>query len=595
MKLSWSIAALASLALPALAGSVSIFLGAPGGTGSIRVLDEFGTVPAQDPAALQGIRLLDFDLAGRAALERLDEDRSRRFEDVAGAARVRLAEGRGSLYHFVRAEGTPDAAFGWFVIDRDGAPRLLAEAPANAWGADPFVERVAVAPGGESVLVATRFEDGGDLYELDVESGTATPRTSALPPFDFGGKGLLLAATFGAAAHASGLLRFDRATCDDVQPVAFDAATPPWFAREIVASSNGAFAATIAGEDQGLAHPFVFGASGSARCFCDEPTAMSGAGLLPDAPNGPWLAVSDDAAACAWRVGIGHAYSRELYVASAPAQSAPAAVEHLTRDALFEPYLDEVGVFVFTPARELLFAAGDPGANGSLFRRMDVFRAAIEPATGATSVRNLSVTSGEAVPPFLTYPALEPQRVAWSRSARSFLLFEPNAGLGRLLRVGAPGCEDEGLDELLGEITNLDMLETAGDDVLFAVRTVDEPDDRGIQSVPVDLDDDPDLVLPLSSAAHVDRSIVGPDGSCAFVTAQGGSEFVWRLPHGGSARLLTSRPLQYGRAFGYTHTGSVLLSVGPAAGPTQFVAWRANGTVRRLQSTSAGGAVLPGL
>lgn len=597
MKLTWSISVVPALALPVLAGSVPVFLGTPGGTGSIRVLDEQGASPAQNPPELRNVRLLDLDLAGRAALERLDEERSRRFEDVVGAARIRLADERGSLYHFVRDEGTPTAAFGYFVIDRDGVPHVLLEAPPNTWGGDPFVERVAIAPNGDGVLVATHVEDGGDLYELDVAHRTVTARTSALPPFDFGGNGLLLTPGFGAAAHAGGLLRFDRSSCADAQVVELAPSAPPaWFAREIVASSNGAYAVTIAGESSALAHPFVFGASGGAACFCDEATAMSGAGFLPYAPNGPWLAVSDDGAACAWRVGVGHMYSRELYVATTPAPSAPAVVEHLTRDALFEPYLDEVGVFVYTPARELLFAAGDPGANGSLFRRMDVFRASIDAAAGTTSVRNLSVTSGEPVPPFLTYPALEPQRIAWSRSANSFLLYEPRVDLGRLLRVETNGSGGSGFDTLLDEITGLDMLEHVGNDILLAVRTVDEPEDRGIQSLPADLDEDPDLVLPLSSAARVDRSSVGPDESCTFVTVMGANEYVWRLPHGGgSAHLLTSRPFQYGRALAYTRSSSVALALGPSTGPTQFVAWAANGSARRLQTIPLAGCVLPGL
>ncbi len=597
MKSLPPLAVLSCLAAPALAGSVTVFVGPPGGVGGVRVLDAAAHAAPGLPQELQGIRLLDFDLAGRAALERIDVDRSRRFEDVVGAARVRLANGRGSLYHFVRGEGTSDAVFGWFLVDSDGAPHVLLEGPANAWGGDPFVERVAISPDGSDVLVATHLGDGGDLYELDVAALSVTARTSALPPFDFAGDGLLLTSSFGAAAHANGVLRFGRSSCSDAEELAFPTATPPWLRRELVASANGAYAVTIAGASESEAHPFVFGATGAATCFCDEPTAMSGAGFLPYATNGPWLAVSDDGRACAWRVGLGHAYSRELWVASAPAPTATATVEHLTRDELFETYLDEVGVFVFSPARELLFAAGDPGANGSLLRRMDVFRATIDAATGATTVRNLSGTSGELVPPFLTYPALEPQRIAWSRSADAFLVYETNTGLGRLLRIDAdgqqPGC---GFDTLLDEVTGLDMLERSGDDILLAVRTLTHPSDRGIQSVPDELDEEPDLLVQLSASARVDRSIVGTDSSCTFVTVQGGSEYVWRLEHGSEhARVLTSRPLQYGRALAPLASGSIALSIGPDTGPTLFVAWDSNAGMRRLQSTPTPGCVLPGL
>lgn len=582
------------LAPRAAAGSISIFVGPPGGVGSVRVFDELGAAPAYDAAGLESIRLLAFDVAGRAALELVDDQASRRFEDAPGAARARLAGGRGSLYHFVRGEGAPEAVFGWFLVAGDGAARVLLELPANAWGHDPFLYRVAIARDGSGFLAATRFEDGGDLYEVDVASGSVAARTAALAPFDFGADGLLLARDFGAAVHASGILRFDRCGCSDASPVEFAApAAPAWFARELVASSNGAFAVTIAGAGAYAAHPFVLGASGPALCFCDTPTAMSGAGSLPYAEDGPWLAVSDDGALCAWRVGLGHAYSNELYLASAPQPGAPAAAEHLTRDELFHPYLDEVGVFVFTPARQLLFAAGDAGADGSLLQRADLFRATVDPATGVTTVRNLSQTSGELAPPFLNYAQLAPQRIAWSPSANACMLAAPVPAGGRLLRVPAAGGS---VDELLEGVTALDMLELAGDDLLLAVRTLDEPEERGIHTLPADLDEDPDLVLPLSAAARVARSTVGPDRSCVFVTTQNGSEYLWRLPTGEHAvpRLLTSRALTLGPTFAWTSGGAIALTVGAPGSAALVLLWSASGAVRRITTAGPGGHVLPG-
>ncbi|MBI5364139.1 MAG: hypothetical protein HZA53_13245 [Planctomycetes bacterium] len=595
MKTLLSIAVLLLSSAPrAVAGSVSMFVGAPGAVGSVRVFDEQGTPSAHDAAGLASIRLLAFDVVGRTALELVDEQGSRRFEDVPGAARVRLAGGRGSLYHFVRSEGAPEARFGWFLVGADGAARILFELPANAWGHDPFLERVAIARDGSGFLAATRFEDGGDLYEVDVTNSTVVPRTAALAPFDFGADGLVLARDFGAAVHASGVLRFDRCGCSGASPVAFAApAQPAWFAREIVASANGAFAVTIAGDGAYAAHPFVLGANGPALCYCDTPTAMSGAGFLPYAENGPWLAVSDDGTACAWRVGLGHVYSNELYLASAPQPGAPTAAQHLTRDALFHPYLDEVGVFVFTPARQLAFAAGDAGANGSLLQRMDLFSATVEPVTGVTTVRNLSQTSGELAPPFLNYALLAPERIAWSASAGAYLLYAPAATGGRVLRVTAAGG---GVDELLTDVAGLDMLELAGDDVLLAVRTLDEPEERGIHTMPSDLDEYPDLVLALSASARVARSTVGPDRSCVFVMEQGGNQYVWRLPHGehAVARLLTSRALSIGPAIAWTSSGAVALTIGAPGAPAQVLAWTADGTVRRITTAGAGGHVLPG-
>jgi hypothetical protein len=102
--------------------------------GSVRVHDELRSMPAFVVPRLQAVHLLEFDVAGRTALERLDDEGTRRFEDTPGAARIRLAGGRGSLYHFVRAGGSADTAFGWFLVGADGIARVLHEIRANAGG-----------------------------------------------------------------------------------------------------------------------------------------------------------------------------------------------------------------------------------------------------------------------------------------------------------------------------------------------------------------------------------------------------------------------------------------------------------------------------
>ena len=110
---------LASLALaPPASGDVTLFLGTPSGSGSVEVHDELGVLAVRRPPELQGIVLLPVDFVGRSALSQLDPTRPRWRSDVAGAARLQLPGGVGSLYRYRRdgLPGTP-SAFGFFLVE----------------------------------------------------------------------------------------------------------------------------------------------------------------------------------------------------------------------------------------------------------------------------------------------------------------------------------------------------------------------------------------------------------------------------------------------------------------------------------------------
>ena len=112
----------------------------------------------------------------------------------------------------------------------------------------------------------------------------------------------------------------------------------------------------------------------------------------------------------------------------------PVLDEHVTRDELFEDYLDEVGVFVFTPAGRLLFVAGDPPTSTSTFHEADFFSLDRGP-NGALDLRNLTLTSGDAVPPFDTYGTLEFTQLAWIEASSAYLALERESNELRLLAV----------------------------------------------------------------------------------------------------------------------------------------------------------------
>ena len=118
--------ALAFLALtpPALAAAdVSFFVGPPGGVGRVEIHDESGAGSPVTPPELANVRLLALDFVGRTRIGEFLPWKPRLRSDVAGAARLELQGGLGSLYRYERALPTGGAAFGFFVIGSDGAAR----------------------------------------------------------------------------------------------------------------------------------------------------------------------------------------------------------------------------------------------------------------------------------------------------------------------------------------------------------------------------------------------------------------------------------------------------------------------------------------
>lgn len=582
-----------TLSVSARAGDISVFVGPPGGAGCLRVFDEASVAPPIDPPALQGIRLLELDFAGRTALEELSAGGIRRFTDIPGAARVRLPGSHGSLYRYVRAEGTSSAAFGFMLVGADGSARSVFEVPAASDTSDPLIARVAVAPDGDAILVATRLACDGNLYEVDLATGGSIDLTSDRGPIALDGAGLLLQSSWGAAVYARGILRFDRSLHANARDIAFeDACTPSWFAKQIVASPNGRFAATIAGEDAAHSYAFVFDSQSSARCMSDEAGELSGAGYLPGARNGPWLAVSNDGHMCAWRTGDASALNRDLYLAiGSPSEGG--AAQQITRDDLFDPTLDEVGLFQFRLGGSLFFAAGDPGGDGqALMRRMDLFRATPGAQLGDVDLFNLSQTSGDATPPFVHYGYLDPDRVIWVPDSQSFVLYASDYDGGSLMHVES---DHGGTDEVMEEIAALDLIELVGGDILMATRAREDPDERGLLRMSTTLSGDPELVLPIAALAHVVHPTVGPDGALAFVVREGTDESLWRLlPGSGEVVLMTDRPLTYGPTLGFTSGGCLAMSAEVPGGATVFMCWSAEGLLRIVQTQSVQGFVLPG-
>jgi len=357
---------------------------------------------APEVAGIVGLELLPIDHVGRSELTSQIPGSPRLRTDVAGASRLELPENGGTLYHY-RSVNAGQWTYGVLHVGPDGVPRVALAQPALPGGAGPFLPWVAVGPHGRAVLVGTKREAGGDLIELDLVARTSTVRTSGVGPLTLGRDGLWLGETWGFGVSRDGIQRFARSpgAVSEVVPV-LGGAPALWRGDAAMSLSRNA-AVAVGGSSASALLPFVFGAQGPARRGATMPGRISPAGYAPDSTFGPFLAVSDDAATCAWRIELIDPFTQlpfqDMVVGRAAAAFPPVTV---TGDTYLLDTLDEVGRVFFTRIGELLYAAGEPNdpTEGGL-EAADVFGAVLD-AAGTPSIRNVSATSGQTTMPFLT-------------------------------------------------------------------------------------------------------------------------------------------------------------------------------------------------
>jgi len=576
-----------SLLVAPAPGGVVVFRD-QGATGNIVVVDPTGVTPNEHPALLQGIQLLPIEANGRTALERFLPDRTRLIEDIPGAGRLLLPQSNGSLYRFARPEAL-GSSFGFLLVDALGDARIVFERPGSGQGGDldPFVARVAVAPDGASFLAATVKSAGGNVFEVDLATGTAVERTNALPPLTFRETGLALHTAWGVAVSSRGVWRFDRAGAGELEFVPFTGGLPDYFGGDVVLSRNGLHAATIAGNAPTSAHVWSFTTTGSASCESATPTTLSGAGFLPDATDGPYLAVSDDGTHCAWRV---EGVTREAFLARTPEALAPVQV---TADAHYTDTLDEIGQFLFIPfTNSLVIAVGERSLTGPPFLEgVDYYEVTLS-ELGAPTFTNLTQTSGDLVAPFLSPSTLDPLDIFMHPTADRVMVHNGlSGGTGELL-LFEPGTQ--GLTTVLSDVKALDFAELIASDLVFSVR-------RGALAtremwrlsplwtgVPVQ-------VMSKPEDQTFERPAVRPDGWLGFVRKTPTAEFVHLYESAsGQVSRLTGRPLLYGPNLSFSPDGDLVLNVGQTPSPSVYVRWTPAGLPARLPVLSSPGFVLPG-
>lgn len=573
------------LALTAPAGAQgALFLGSEGGVGAVTQASAGGAVPVP---GLAGIRLLPVDFSGRTPLETFLPGRPRRSEEVPQAARLALPGGQGSLYRFERGDGSGG---GFLLVPPSGPPRALIEAPAPAPGQHPFLERVAVDPSGQSLLVASVLGAGGDLFELQLASGLAQPRTASLPPQSWSGDGLLLADGFGAASGAAGIFRFARQPGAQASAVPFEG-QPPFFAAPLVLSGDRKTAAALAGSAPNAARLYTFQAAGGAAPAHAGELPIGGAGFSGETWFGPYLALSEDGSHAAFTIET--PLSRELFLTRTA--QAPAPIQ-LTGDETYLDTLDEIGLLRFVPGSDrLLYAVGtkappDPGQPGLAFERVDFYTAELLAPNAPPSIQNLSVSSGDAQAPFTVPSTLSPDSGVYLLPDGQTLVLH-DAKSERLLRV-APGFS--AAEVLAAEIKSLDAVAWDGVRLLLSLRTEPQSGPRR-QLLSALVPGQPlQTLASLPDGTQYLTLTPGAPGQLALQVDFFGQRWLARLDAQlGSASLAFPTPVPLGPTLAFDPAGNLRASLSNSFWPGLHFLWQTSGSLALELYAASPSFVLP--
>ncbi|QDU68332.1 hypothetical protein [Engelhardtia mirabilis] len=588
MRLSF--AALALLTTTA-AADWTLFQAPAGGVGAVIGVDDQGAIAAAPELA--DVALIALDFVGRTRIERFAADRPRHEPLPGGANRLVLPQGHGSLYAYRGGAGA-QTHFGLFRVTPTGAPQLLLDLPGiGATGdAPPFSPRIACAPDGTAILIATEVGAGGDLLEIDLLTAVAENRSASLAPMDFELEGLALFSTWGVALDAGGANRFQRAPGAQLQTVAVEGATPAWFGGQVVGSGDGSTAGVLAGDGPDAARVATFGAIGTAKLASMPAQALDGAGFLPEAADGPWLVLSSDGTRVGYRTRepkLGGGLTREVWMAETVSG---ATAGHLTSDGNFLDTIDEVGLLRFVPGAGLMFGAGE--RNNTVpagLDNVDLYLAQTA-AGGTTTIVNLTLSSGDAVAPFLTPATLSPEDGLYRLPGTdSIVLHDGNGGGGRLLASVPPST---GTITLLADVKSLDAATWTGDRLVLSVRRDLKPKLEQLVSVA------PANGLATLATLPEGTSLLGlssaPDGSVGAIIDLGLSQWVARVnPAAGTGALLTPIPASWLPVIGWTSNSDLRVSLAPSFLPGVHVEWSVAGAIGIAPSPAIAGQLLPAL
>lgn len=545
-----------------MAGDASLFLGAPGGVGDVRLAGDLGLLPGGQPMALTGIQLLPLTFSLHSPLDGWDGDKPQVQPLPGGASAVRIP-GHGCLYTYRRALFS-GAEFGLFQVTPAGGVRVLLTLPGTGGGGGQpaLVSRIAVDPANQTILLATQVAAGGDLLELDLSSGVVIDRTAGLPPLQLASPGALaLTNNRGFAATGTELLSFLRqpgaqATAQPLPtPLGAAAHVPGDFAR----SEDGSSLALVAGATPAEEFVFVVQGAGTPERISDTPVTISPGGYLPEVEHGPFLALSTDSSHVAWRTeGVA---SREGWLATT---GLPRLGAELTGDATFLDTLDEVAPFAFFTPNRLLVGVGelaDPLLGG--IDSMDMFSVNLD-SIGQPVYEALTATTGLQSPPFMAKPKGSPEVLRRLPGTNRLLVQDEK--LERLTLVGAGSAPVliEGLAR------KLRFEHASGDRALLAIERSDPFDDLRFVVLDIVSGTWTDLAVLPDEVSVVTAASRG-DGTLGLVVELGLASWTLGLDlQGPSIELTLPTPFPGGPTLDFDAAGNLLLSSNPLQAPALF-------------------------
>ena len=356
-----------------------------------------------DPALLEWTDLAPapIDFSGRCRLLSGLPGTPQLRNDSSQGSRILLPWEAGSLWLLSgRRAGTP--GFALVHVRPDGSPRLLLAQDALAFGESPFLPKVSISPDASGVLVATRLDAGGDLYEFDLSRGVAALRTGQLPPLDFGIDGVWLGDTWGFGIAGDGPYRFLRQPGASAQRVQVQGVPPQVWRRDASMNTSCGAAVAVAGTAPAAWLPFVFGSSGDARAASTMPQNIAPAGFAPEVSFGPFLALCNDGITAAWCVDDSNAMNEpftDLFLGRAGLIPQTMVA---TGDQQMVDTVNEIGSVIPAPAGGAIFAVGEPNdpSEGGL-EGAEVMSAEMDSA-GALTLQNLSRTSTDTAWPLFS-------------------------------------------------------------------------------------------------------------------------------------------------------------------------------------------------
>ncbi|HEX6885030.1 MAG TPA: hypothetical protein VF530_16765 [Planctomycetota bacterium] len=589
----------AALSLAVLGqAQVTVFRGPSGGVGNVwtRPAGQAATRPPQ----LQGIQLLPVDVASRAAFTQFQPGETRLETDVPGASRLVLPQGQGSLYRYRRSHaGGTD--FGYFVVRASGVAQPLATFPGAgpSGNGDPIPNPVAVARDGGALLVATTLAAGGDLFEIELATGSVRALSAGLPPLDVLPRGVALLSDWGAAVTTRGVFRFVRGGGQALivplhprarpgalggNPAAPVGVTLTHFGNGLVGSADGSTMAVIAGTSPSLMHVFTFRLGGPAICVNDVPAAITDPGFGTEA--GPTLALSPEGGRAAWKTI--DPVSGEIFSRLVPSQPTPPEVQ-LTADAHFTDTLNDTGVIAFFDRDSVMMIVGEPNGAGGI-EKGDLYRVTFPLGGGQPAFSNLSNTSGDAVAPFDFKGELETSDGIFQIPGQtgSVYFVDGSSGQGEVYRLnGATGQ----VALVRSGVAQLDFIERAGSSFVLGILH-DAPAQRELLRIPFD-HAQPTSTLGLFTSTTLFPTHAGnPAGIFAGTFTTGGARRIFQIDLGSGTGHTLPDVLPFGPVLGFDGNGAVLTSFSLAGASFAF-SWVPGGG-ELYPAMPLGSIVLPG-